>query len=247
MQKSSYNEWGMNENTYQLLFMDKDLEEHERNDNIKNAYIIDLFTRFDDNKLKLFKLGLLVFGFNRDLSRTRKELSKIIFNEDTKEYEYETTSGVISFKKLSDGYKGVEERKELYSTKRYGKCHEKAIGISFGSKGTNVLTGHIIKARKYLHSVVEFSNKDGERKVVDWTRNLIMSKDQYTKLMNFSELASFEGINYIEDKEIFAAGFDIGLKPYCTFRNELRNDILRNSEVFPVLVEEDVLSKRKLR
>ena len=102
--------------------------------------------------------------------------------------------------------------------------------ISALPKGA-ILTGCIKKSYgKFLHSVVEIE-KQGKPYIIDYTKNLIMPKEQYFKLTNFEE------IERISDEEFFSdlvatLQLDLSQKEYLTFRSEIMNDLKKNMFLF---------------
>lgn len=219
---------GINNSTYNLLFNDYDNVPDDDMEAIENyiAYVtIDKFTKLRDNKLtiKLFKLISKKSIIN---------LNKINFNEKTKEYEYVNNNMVITFDKLSNYINDKSLIKELTSNKRYHKCHSRSITFSPKIIGSKILTGYItIGNRRILHSVIEYKC-DNNDIILDWTRNLKITKNQYIKLTNFSELSAFDGENVSEDIQILTKYLNIGLKTYLTFRNELINEIRKKAGFF---------------
>lgn len=219
---------GINNSTYNLLFNDYDNVPDDDIETIENyiAYVtIDKFTKLRDNKLiiKLFKLISKKSIIN---------LNKINFNEKTKEYEYINNNMVITFDKLSNYINDKSLVKELTSNKRYHKCHSRSIIFSPKINGSKILTGYItVGGQRVLHSVIEYKY-DNDDIILDWTRNLKITKNQYIKLTKFSELSAFDGENVSEDIQILTKYLNIGLKTYLTFRNELINEIRKKAVFF---------------
>lgn len=219
---------GINNNTYNLLFGDYDnLPEKEQGsyENIVAFATIDCFTKLQEKKIftKLLKLFY---------KNTIFDLDKITFNEDTKQYEYKNNGLIITFDKLSNCFEDKELIKELTSNKRYGKCHSRSMNIAPGIEGSKIVTGYItLGNEKFLHSVIEYEY-DGKTIVLDWTRNLKITKEQYIELTKFIELSSFEGGKVIDDVEKIFRNLNIGVKTYVVFRDELIRDIQKNKQIF---------------
>lgn len=219
---------GINNNTYNLLFGDYDNlpEEEQGSYETVVAYVtIDCFTKLQEKKIftKLLKLFY---------KNTIIKLDKITFNEETKQYEYKNNDLIITFDKLSNYFDDKDLIRELKSNKRYGKCHSRALDISPSIDGSKIVTGYIIVGnQKFLHSVIEYEYQ-GKNIVLDWTRNLKITKEQYIELTKFVELSSFEGRKVIDDIEIIFENLNIGVKTYVVFRDELIKDIQRNPQLF---------------
>ena len=107
------------------------------------------------------------------------------------------------------------------------------MNISPSIEGSRIVTGYAtVGNQKVLHSVIEYEH-DGKTIVLDWTRNLKITKEQYIELTKFVELSSFEGRKVIDDIEIIFGNLNIGVKPYVVFRDELIRDMQRNPHIFP--------------
>lgn len=219
---------GINNSTYHLLFGDYNNLPKEEQGSYENviAYItIDCFTKFQEKKIfiKLLKL----FSQNSVI-----DLNKITFNEKIKQYEYKNNNLTITFDKLSNCFEDKGLIKELTSNKRYGKCHSRAMDISPSIEGSRIVTGYItLGNQKILHSIIEYEH-DSKTIVLDWTRNLKITKEQYMELTNFVELSSFEGKKVIDDIEIIFKNLNIGVKTYVVFRDELIRDMQKNPHIF---------------
>lgn len=219
---------GINNNTYDLLFGNFDnlpKEECGSYENVVAFATINCFTKLQEKKIftKLLKLFY---------KNTIIDLDKIIFNEDTKQYEYKNNDLIITFDKISNYIGDKKLIKELTSKKRYGKCHSRSMDISPYIEDSRIVTGYItIENKKVLHSVIEYEY-DGKTIVLDWTRNLKITKEQYIELTKFVELSSFEGKKVIDDIDIIFRNLNIGSKTYVVFRDELIRDMQKNKHVF---------------
>ena len=106
------------------------------------------------------------------------------------------------------------------------------MNISPSIEGSKIVTGYTtVGNQKVLHSVIEYEH-DGKTMILDWTRNLKITKEQYIELTKFVELSSFEGRKVIDDIEIIFGNLNIGVKPYVVFRDELIRDMQKNSHIF---------------
>ena len=221
-----YNKEGINENTYDILFTDKDnIRERDKEEKLRDyiLYIIETYTRFREKSI-FISLIKKYFG-----AKTKFDFSQIVWNEEKKEYEFEFLGEKYTFNKISDAINDKKAKKELESEKRYGNCHVASMGMAVGMKDDNVLTGYInMCGGRYLHSVIE--TIDG--KIIDWTRNLVMQKEEYIKLTGFRTL---ESIKSEELLEMLSKVFDrniVDSKVMSVFGKELLNDIKRNPDIF---------------
>ncbi len=227
---NSTNLYGINNKTYELLFKDlknlSDLSENknEASENIIALRTIELFTRLRQKSILYPLLKILYKKWNIILS-------DIIYNEKKQQFEYRHNDKVITFEKLSDHIKGKSAKKELLSTKRYGECHKQSICLAPNIDGAKIVTGYISTGNnKILHSIVEYS-LDDKTIILDWTRNLYITKEQYVELTNFRELSSFEGKTFLDDSKLIK-NIPITIKPYLVFRNEIVTDMMKNIQIF---------------
>ena len=111
------------------------------------------------------------------------------------------------------------------------------MNVSPSIEGSKVVTGYItIGNKKALHSVIEYEH-DGKTIILDWTRNLIITKEQYIELTKFVELSSFEGRKFVDDVQFVFRNLNIGVKPYVVFRDELVRDMQKNKQLFQTTEE----------
>jgi len=221
-----YKENGINKNTYDLLFTDKDnIRECDKEEEIRDyiLYIIETYTRFREKSIFISFIKKY-FG-----AKTKFDFSQIVWNEENEEYEFEYLGERYTFNKISDSIDDKKIKKELESEKRDRHCHFASMKMAAGMINNNVLTGYInVSSGRKLHSVIETNNG----RIVDWTRNLVMPKDEYIKLTGFRVLESIKSEELIEiiskiyNKEI------VGSKVVSLFGKELLNDIKRNPDLF---------------
>ncbi|MBQ2938488.1 MAG: hypothetical protein IJE05_06430 [Clostridia bacterium] len=225
---------GINNNTYRLLFgdnLDLPKEESGTKENATAFATIDRFTKLQEKKIftKLLK---------KIYKKSNIDLNNISFNKELKQFEYRKGNKVITFDRLSDHFKDDEIKKILMSNKRYGECHTQSMKIAPSIENSRVVTGYVtVGNSKVLHSIVEYDGKKGTI-VLDWTRNLHITKEQYVELTKFVELASFDGKEVINDMDKIMSNLKIGVKTYVVFRDELMRDIEKNSHIFKATEEE---------
>lgn len=151
---------------------------------------------------------------------------------DSKNLKMCYKSEEIEFSKLSDLLDGdkesvAKEKKELLNIRRrLGKCHNMSLSFLGNDIGDRVVTGYIdstSKNTRVIHSWLET-----EDKVIDYTCNLIIDKDQYYKLWDPEVLS-------VISREDFKADYEkefmhiLGCKFYCLFRDELYKEGLIES------------------
>ena len=201
---------------------------YEENDKIIN--LLNLYTRQKENSLYKKIVNLLL------MKEYNISFDDIKYNEDNKNYQYTTKDGkVISFNLISNYIEGDKIINELISKKRLHKCHQRSMLLSHNIKASKVLTGYIIfKNYKILHSVVE--TKNGESKIIyDWTNNLIMDKQEYISLFNFSILSKVAAENILNDISLIKdSQINLSNKEYLVFRDEIMKDFEKNKQLFEV-------------
>lgn len=105
--------------------------------------------------------------------------------------------------------------------------------------GSKIVTGYItIGKSKVLHSVIEYEY-NGETIILDWTKNLKITKKQYIKLTKFVEFSSLDGRKVIDEIDNIFAKIDISAKAYLVFRDELMRDIEKNPLIFQSIENEN--------
>jgi len=222
-----FKNYGINENTYSMLFSDKENLNEEECGSIENllAYLtIDKFTMIQEKKI-ILKLLKIIY-------KNKLDVNKISFNKETNSYEYRDLEKNFVFSKLSNRIDNNKLKRELMSKKRYKKCHSRSLGLSLNIKNSRVLTGYITLGNaKYIHSVVEYEFND-EVIILDWTRNLKILKKDYLELTKFEELSIVSSNEIKDDIEIIANNLEIGIKPYLVFRDEIIRDLSKNYQLF---------------
>lgn len=222
------NKNSINNKTYELLFSDyENLPENESAtyENTIALKTIECFTKLPETKIFSELIKKMYIRENIDLSN-------ITYNKEIDMFEYRDRNRVITFDKLSDHLQEKDLKMELMSNKRYKKCHESSMILAPNIKGSKIVTGYvIIKNRKILHSIIEYDIHD-KTIVLDWTRNLYITKEEYTDLTKFREVSSFSGEKVIDDGKLIEGNIDIKIKPYLTFREELMRDIKKNLPIF---------------
>lgn len=239
--KSKYTESGINKNTYDILFSDHENIPEEERTSIENNYIMAVIQLYTSFREKGISSKLLKLAFEK---KYKIDFSKIKYNEKIKEYEYEFNGKVYTFDKLSNKLKDKNIKKELESKKRYKQCHEKSIEISLALPGAYIVTGYIKENKgKYLHSIVEIEKKN-EKYIIDYTKNIIMPKEQYVKLTSFEELERISDMEYLQyDPKIqnFQNVSSIDLKTYTTFGKDISKELEKNAFM---LKKDEELEKR---
>ena len=179
-----------------------------------------------------------IFNFLKNVpgiksTQTRDDGSAIITLDSGKTIQFSLLSQFLDdFANLKP-----EDKKELESTKRIGKCHPGAALISQIllnelHQKCDVVSGRINffdgKA-SIVHSWVEANLSPRRASIIDYTMNVIMNKDGYELLNHIEELNRLSSTTIKDDyksgmhEKIFKLGFGDG--EYLLFRDEIVKDI----------------------
>lgn len=196
-----YTENGINKNTYKLLFEDIDNYNLKKEEQYSDYYAkilstLSLYTLYKErNIFKNLLLSIFAYPLNTEY---------IIYDEEKKEWIYDDGNELITFDMLSNHIDNKNIKKKLLTRKkREGYCHKGSIDIGKILKNSRIITGTIQQYnRKILHSVVEISDENNQKNILDYTLNLKISKESYIKLTNFQELNIVESTELENDFEI---------------------------------------------
>lgn len=123
---------------------------------------------------------------------------------------------------------------------RQGHCHSGSwflMPIVKNFKNVKMVTGQIYaftSKSKFLHTWIEFDNKLGERKVIDFTLNLIIDKTSYYRLhhIDYTQLNSIDYNEYTRIKdtaEFLLRNKMISIKQILTFHEQIFKDLEKNN------------------
>lgn len=210
---NSNNKDGINNNTYNLLFSDVfyNVDDEYLND---TAVIIENFTMLNE--------------IDRLIVLTQSDM----FKYKNKTYTYNDGEEEYTFSLLEDLFEDDETKRILHSPERYGSCHHASVGmcLNLPHKNSKILTGYINYSDcRILHSVYYYE-EDGMEIIYDYTKNIMMRKDDYFRLTNFKLINEIEREKLIEDKN-FICNSNISVKAYMVFRDEMMRDIKKNEKV----------------
>ena len=210
---NSNNKDGINNNTYNLLFSDVfyNVDDEYLND---TAVIIENFTMLNE--------------IDRLIVLTQSDM----FKYKNKTYTYNDGEEEYTFSLLEDLFEDDETKRILHSPERYGSCHHASVGmcLNLPHKNSKILTGYINYSDcRILHSVYYYE-EDGMEIIYDYTKNIMMRKDEYFRLTNFKLINEIEREKLIEDKN-FICNSNISVKAYMVFRDEMMRDIKKNEKV----------------
>ncbi|MBQ9024277.1 MAG: hypothetical protein IJ105_03535 [Bacilli bacterium] len=213
-----YNKDGMNKLTDEL-FQKTNYKIINSNENINFSYIykrLYYYTKYRDKRF---------------VPTNIKEIIKNIGYDGTINY-YNDDNIYFKFLLLSDYAFLKKRKKELTSDRRLHKCHGASYDFMFNFSYDKVylLTGFInISNHDILHSVVEIEDDESSR-IVDYTQNLVMKKEDYIRITNFKCISKISKQDIIDDKDKISP-FNMKLAIYLFFRDELMKDLKKNEKV----------------
>jgi len=207
-----------------LLYIEKHVDYN------KCAEAICSFTSFQP----LEHLGFRFQGFH--LKRKKPEIYRLQFEEEN--IEFSKFSDLI----MTSNFKQKMKMKFqlLNEKKRKGSCHYWSMFFLeyFGDRIVNAYIDDPTEKFRVVHSFIELNNK-----VYDYTKNLVISKEDYYRLFNVEVINTIDRNVYLEDiKNPFFNSF-IDCKFYCLFRDELLNGHTFTSTFWKV----DDINKEKIK
>lgn len=152
------------------------------------------------------------------------------------EIKIETTKGIIQAIQFSSV---APEVKNLFpfieSDKRFGNCYDFAYNISLNLGVPNqIVTGYIYgysDKSKFLHSWVESTIND-EEYVIDGTLNAMINKDGYYLMQHAKPITKIsDSVLKSDIKNHLDVMQTVPLEVYYVFRDEIVNDLKRNSKI----------------
>lgn len=240
---------GMNKKTFKELFETKSFNDSSKEfrNNIYVGFklftlkypfkknmnpLVVLYNLFDMKKINI-KEKIIAFDYLKDVyyyfldkvSYDKKE-QKYIFNDEKRGF-------LFDFRLLSDNITGKNIKKSLTSSSKFNDCHAGSMTIIPKIDNSYLCTGIIDNfGFDTLHTVIEFN----EDKIIDYTLNIIIDKNEYNKITNFREIQRIKKENYLDDIKILDGNLDS--KTYLTYRDEIIRDLNKNKKVLKLSKEE---------
>lgn len=230
-----YTEYGMNKNTENIILGDHkiSIEDDEIIKNTIALLAIDTYTQIVHRNIIQKKLIKKEQQNRYDINISTNNIK---YNKETKKHECTLKNGnIVTFDLISETLEKPSKKviKELESNERKKKCHLMSVYVALQHEDSIVHTGTIIiGSNKILHSVVEIKTKKGKEFILDWTKNIVMDKDEYIKLFSFNILESIKSEDILNDSKFIKGTEILSLKYYLTFRDEIIKDLNRNSFIF---------------
>ena len=137
----------------------------------------------------------------------RKKLKKI--SKCGPGYIYNDDQVMFGFSMLSDYVKDDLSVQELQSYNRYHNNCDKNLSVTKIFDDSFIVVGFVnVDDETYLHSWVEF-DFDGEKKVVDYTKNIVIDKNIYYSFMNVETILEFNSDNYSKYVDVFRSSEEL--------------------------------------
>lgn len=209
-----------------LLHIVKDVDYNEC------AEAICSFTSFNP----LDHLRLRFLGFH--LTRKNHDIYRLQFRD--KNIEFSKFSDLLIVSKYR---KGLLMKLELLSReRRSGSCHFQSMFFSqyFGKRIVNAYIDDSTGKFRVVHSFIE-----GDKNVYDYTKNLVISKEDYYELFHVEVISTIERETLLEDIKNPPFPNLIDCKFYCLFREELQNGHTFHSGTFWKVEEKGIEKVKK--
>lgn len=129
-----------------------------------------------------------------------------------------------------DKYTNPEIAPKLRSKERYRLCCPESMKMAFDRKRGNVIIGYIhYTEKRIVHAVYEDDDL-----IYDFTKNLVMMKQDYYSLTNFEELNIISSDELESDYDYIHALGSIPLKLYLLYRDEIMKDLKKNKKLLKI-------------
>lgn len=217
-----YTESGVNKITDEML-MDSipytPLNEERINKSYHVYSVLNLYTMYRD---KFFSSIFI-----------RNQFENITHDKEKMREHYKDDTFDFMFTLLSDKVIGNPKLvKDLKSDRRFHRCHEASVGMCLhDDEGImKILVGYMpCVDREVHHSVIEMI-ENGREYIIDFTQNLVILKKKYIELYDFRIINEVSSEDLKKDFEIIKE-MRIRSPFYLFFRDELINDLKKNSKV----------------
>lgn len=232
MRNSKYTIDGVNKETYKLLFN----ENEDTRDCSKEIYTIEL-SSFCDRKIYYILFNIIkkimdMYFYKVNYFNIHKNLFNkgYTFKNNNIKFKYDYLEKYLKkILKNEDPYVKKELVWDLKHNLRYDFCFRCNMIIAANIDNSCFVTGLIPNEDgiTHLHSFVEYKNY-----VIDYTKNLIISKENYYKLLKVKELQRINSENISEIYNILIENRILNTTRYmATFGNDIINDLNRNPQL----------------
>lgn len=206
---------GINNNTYDMLFKeDYQGSRLAKNDKEFLMCAIENFTKLDDKEIKYVIKHTDVF---------KKSKNGFIASRNGLEYSFA----------LLDNFFDDELREELRSDNRRGKCVQTSVSMAYNfDQESKVVIGYLNSDEERIIHVIFVDCSQDVEIAYDYTKNVVMKKDDYIELNNYEVINEISGDDIREDMKIIRSIDHFSSKLYLCFRDEIMRDLKKNEKVF---------------
>lgn len=233
MRESKYTNHGVNKETYKLLFDEKEEYKKECSNEI---YTIEMSSCYDRKiyyqLLNLIKMLIDMYYRGVNYFNIHKNIFEkgYTFKNDNIKFKFDYLEKYLKrILKNEDSYVRKELICYLKHNLRYGSCFYTSMIISENIDNSYFVTGLIPfkDGTTHLHSFVEYGNY-----VIDYTKNLIVSKEIYYKLLRVKELQRIPSESISEIYNTLLENRILNTARYiATFGNDIINDLNKNAQL----------------
>ena len=182
---------------------------------------------------KLLNLWCNVKGVK--LKRINTDMCEIDFGNESIKFS------LISDLFINDNSDVIALKKQLLNAKkRSGLCHYQSVSY-LNSWGNKIVTGYVddtIASQRDVHSWIET-----DINVIDYSKNLVISKDDYYRLLNPEVINEITKDELNCDIELLRNFSFLSCKFYCLFRDEIINDLINKNNA----ILSDIGYEKKLK
>lgn len=205
---------GINNNTYNALFIDGPFKSRlVSNDREYLSCAIDEFTKLSDEDIEYVVNNTDVF---------ERVKNGFVAKHNDKKYKFI----------LLDSFFGEDKKEELRSSRRQGKCVQTSIGMAYTAKeDCKVAVGYLDDSMdRVLHAVFVDCSSD-EEYVFDFSKNLVMRKEDYCDLQDYRIINEIKGEDIKKDMKVLRTISFLASKLYLCYRNEIMKDLKKNKKM----------------
>lgn len=237
MANAKYNRYGINKKTYDLLFHDQ--KRKEMNDKFecsKEIFTIETYFEHQQNISDIIALPIKriieMYDYHTNYFHIRKKLlgSGYIYQDKNIKFELDKLEKYL--KKILKNEDFLVKKEMIWNIKHNKgrrKCYFSSIVIAANLVSSQLVTSLISfeDGTTHLHSYVEYMGY-----IIDYTKNLIIKKETYDKLLKVKEIGKVPSqeipdiFNLILENEILNTARFI-----ATFGTEIKNDLEKNKQL----------------
>ena len=234
--ESKCNRFGINKNTYDLLFNQKNCHDRRKKDCSKEIMTIENYFKHQTKLRDILFVWLVklieMYYLEINYFHIRKKLLQpgYVYQDNNIKFEFDKLEKYLSeILKEENPYIKKELKRDMRQNLIKGVCYQNSLIIASNIENSYLVTSFVSfeDGTTYLHSYVEY---DGY--AIDYTKNLIVKKEVYNQLLKFEEVGKIpaKDISYIynllKDNQILNT-----LVYLVTFGPEIARDLEKNKRL----------------